>query len=345
MTCPRCGAENRSNSPTCRLCHHIFQETPKTERLKQKWGAATDFYRQISSNKRNSWILILVIAVLVCVIGYIFGETLGSGFGISGLTIAGILCIVMSLISYYSGHKIVLTMSGAKELSRDDAPQLFNFVDEMTIASGLPHPKVYLIEDSAPNAFATGRDPKHSVIAVTRGLLDKLNRDELQGVIAHEMSHIRNYDIRYATLVGILVGVIALLCDFFLRSLRFTNLKKRDRSKGSSQAQLIFFVLGLVLAILAPLSAKMLQMAISRQREFLADASGVELTRNPLGLASALEKISTDTEPLEAANRATQHLYIINPVKQFSMKSSALMSTHPPLEARINILKSMVREN
>jgi heat shock protein HtpX len=158
------------------------------------------------------------------------------------------------------------------------------------------------------------------------------------------MSHIRNYDIRYATLVGILVGVIALLCDFFLRSLRLTSLKKSDRSKGSSQAQLIFFVLGLVLAILAPLSAKMLQMAISRQREFLADSSGVELTRNPLGLASALEKISTDTEPLEAANRATQHLYIVNPVKQFSMKSSALMSTHPPLEARINILKSMVRE-
>jgi heat shock protein HtpX len=343
MTCPHCGAENRSNASVCRLCHHIFQETPETERFKQKWGKSTDFYRQISTNKRNSWVLISAIILLLSAIGYLFGETWGHGYGLSGLSIAGILCIVMSLISYYSGSRLILTMSGAKEVSKDEMPQLFNIVEEMSIASGLPFPKIFIIEDSAPNAFATGRDPQHSVIAVTRGLLDKLNRDELQGVIAHEMSHIRNYDIRYATLVGILVGVIALLCDFFLRTLRFSGLRKRDRDKGSAQIQIILFVLGLMLAILAPFFAKMLQMAVSRQREFLADSSGVELTRNPSGLASALEKISKDSEPLEVANRATQHLYIVNPIKQFSMKSSALMSTHPPIEARINILKSMLR--
>jgi heat shock protein HtpX len=217
-----------------------------------------------------------------------------------------------------------------------EEPELYRIVENLSIGSGLPMPKVYVIEDSAPNAFATGRDPHHAAVTVTRGLLQKLNREELEGVIGHEMSHIRNLDIRYSMLVAILVGSIAFFCDIFLRSFRGGGRRLR---LGRGAVPLV--VLALVLAILAPIVAVILQMAISRKREFLADASGVQLTRNPTGLANALEKIAGDPEPLEAANRATQHLYIINPVKTFGMMASNLMSTHPPTEARVNILRAM----
>jgi heat shock protein HtpX len=201
-------------------------------------------------------------------------------------------------------------------------------------------PKVYVIEDSAPNAFATGRDPEHASVAVTSGLLEKLNRDELQGVIAHEMSHVGNYDIRYAMLVGILVGTTVLISDFFLRGLWWGGGRGRQR-EGGGQIQLIMIVVAIVLAVLAPLFARLLQLSISRQREYLADATAIQLTRNPKGLADALQKISGDREVLEAANRATAHLYIVNPIKKFEKRAKGLFSTHPPIEERIQILRSL----
>jgi heat shock protein HtpX len=235
---------------------------------------------------------------------------------------------------------LVLATSRAREITHDDAPVLFNVVEEMAIAAGIPMPKVYIIDDSAPNAFATGRDPEHASVAVTSGLLEKLNRDELQGVIAHEMSHVGNFDIRYAMLVGVLVGTTVLISDFFLRGLWFSG-GGRGRGEGGGYAQLIMIVIAIVLAILAPLFARLLQLSISRQREYLADASAVRLTRNPKGLADALQKISGDREVLEAANRATAHLYIVNPVKSFEKRAKGLFSTHPPIQERIEILRQM----
>jgi heat shock protein HtpX len=238
---------------------------------------------------------------------------------------------------------MVLAASRAKEITHEDAPVLFNVVEEMTIAAGLPMPKVYIIEDSAPNAFATGRDPEHASVAVTSGLLEKLDRDELQGVIAHEMSHVGNFDIRYAMLVGVLVGTTVLISDFFLRGLWFSGGARGGGrgGGGGGPIQLVMIVVAILLAILAPLFARLLQLSISRQREYLADATAVQLTRNPKGLADALQKISGDREVLEAANRATAHLYIVNPVKRFEKRAKGLFSTHPPIEDRIEILRSM----
>jgi heat shock protein HtpX len=235
---------------------------------------------------------------------------------------------------------MVLTVSGAHRVTHDDEPQLYNIVEEMTIAAGLPQaPAVYVIEEDAPNAFATGRDPQHATIAVTRGLMRILNREELQGVVAHEMSHVRNYDIRFATLVGILVGLIALVADFFLR-LGFFGGFGRRRGGDSGGAGSIMFVVAIVLAIIAPLAAYTVQFAISRRREYLADASGVELTRNPLGLAKALDKIAADPQPLLHANRATAHLFIENPLKKTKEKTGAF-DTHPPIRRRIALLLEM----
>ncbi|MCC6236368.1 MAG: M48 family metallopeptidase, partial [Dehalococcoidia bacterium] len=223
--------------------------------------------------------------------------------------------------------------------------QLRNIVDEIALASNVPAPKVYVIEDSAPNAFATGRDPQHASVAVTTGLLEKLNREELQGVLAHELSHVRNLDIRFALLVGVLVGSIALIADMLLRySFWFGGgARRRDRegSGGGGAGQGILFILALVLAIIAPIAARMVQLAVSRQREYLADASGVELTRNPVGLESALAKIATDQEVLEVANRSTQHMYIVNPIKKFEARAQGMFSTHPPILERINRLRSL----
>jgi heat shock protein HtpX len=258
---------------------------------------------------------------------------------IFGLVLALIVGVISGLVTYYGGDRMVLAASRAREITHEDAPVLFNVVEEMSIAAGLPMPKVYIIEDSAPNAFATGRDPEHASVAVTSGLLRKLNRDELQGVVAHEMSHVGNYDIRYAMLVGILVGTTVLISDFFLRGLWFGGGSRR--SEGGGYVQLVMIVVAILLAILAPLFARLLQLSISRQREYLADATAVRLTRNPAGLADALRKISGDNEVLEAANRATAHLYIANPIKKFEKRSKGLFSTHPPIEERIQILRSM----
>ena len=300
------------------------------------------FRERIAVNRRNSLLLIAAFLAFVAVFGYVIGWAwIGDPVGaIFGLVLAFIVGIVSGLATYYGGDRLVLATSRAREITHDDAPVLFNVVEEMAIAAGIPMPKVYIIDDSAPNAFATGRDPEHASVAVTSGLLEKLNRDELQGVIAHEMSHVGNFDIRYAMLVGILVGTTVLISDFFLRGLWLGG-GGRGRSEGGGYVQLIMIVIAIVFAILAPLFARLLQLSISRQREYLADASAVRLTRNPKGLADALQKISGDREVLEAANRATAHLYIVNPVKGFEKRAKGLFSTHPPIEERIQILRFM----
>jgi heat shock protein HtpX len=298
------------------------------------------FRDRIAANKRNSLFLIAIFLAFVAVFGYVIGYAwIGDPISaLFGLVLAFVVGTISGLVSYYAGERIVLAASRAREVTHDEAPQLFNVVEEMTIAGGLPMPKVYIIEDSAPNAFATGRDPEHASVAVTSGLLEKLNRDELQGVIAHEMSHVGNFDIRYAMLVGILVGTTVLISDFFLRGLWFGGGRRRE---GNGQAQIIMIMVAVVLAILAPVFARLLQLSISRQREYLADATAVKFTRNPKGLADALQKISGDREVLEAANRATAHLYIVNPIKRFEKRATGLFSTHPPIEERIQILRSM----
>jgi len=302
-------------------------------------------YEQIARNKRSSWALMILMVIILAGIGYVVGRVwLRSSVGAFGfLGIFGIVTIIWSLVGYYSGDKMVLAVSGARQITHDDNPVLWDVVDEMRVAAGLPMPAVYIIEDGAPNAFATGRDPQHASVAVTRGLLDRLNREELQGVLAHEMSHVRNYDIRFATLIGILVGVIALVSDFFLRSTFFFGSGRRS-SNSNDSGSAIFFVLAIVLAILAPIAAYLVQFAISRRREYLADASGVELTRNPMGLAGALEKIAADPDSLKTANRATAHLYIANPLRGKKDKERAgLFDTHPPIQKRIAILRAMAQ--
>jgi len=300
------------------------------------------FRDRIALNRRHSLLLISGFLGFVTVFGYVVGYArLGDPTrALFGLVLAFVVGTASGLITYYGGDQMILAASRAKEITHDDAPILFNVVEEMTIASGLPMPKVYVIEDSAPNAFATGRDPEHASVAVTSGLLEKLSRDELQGVVAHEISHVGNYDIRYAMLVGILVGTTVLISDFFLRGIWFGGGRGRQR-EGSGQIQLIMIVVAVVFAVLAPLFARLLQLSISRQREYLADATAVQLTRNPKGLADALQKISGDQEVLEVANRATAHLYIVNPIKKFEKRAKGLFSTHPPIEERIQILRSL----
>ena len=298
-------------------------------------------YEQIAKNKRLSYFLIVVVTALMIVVGYAIGVALGVGW--AGLIIAGALAVFLGLISYFQGDRIVLATSRARQVSHDEAPQLYNVVEEMSIASGNPMPAVYIIDDSAPNAFATGRRPDKSSIAVTSGLLEKMNREELQGVVAHEMSHVRNYDILFATLVGVMVGAIALMADFFLRWSFFGG-SRRSSNDNSGWIGMALMIMALVLAILAPIAARMVQLAISRKREYLADASAVELTRNPTGLANALQKIADDEEVLEVANRATAHLYIAQPIKKFEKRSRGLFDTHPPIQDRINILRAMAHQ-
>jgi len=299
-------------------------------------------FEQIAQNKRASILLSFMMLLILAALGYLVGEAVaGPGFGTRGIIVAGVFGLVFGLFSYYSGSSLVLAISRAKRIEKADHPVLFNVVEEMTISAGLPMPRIYIIEDTATNAFASGRDPEHAAVTVTRGLLDKLNRDQLQGVIAHELSHIRNYDVLFATVIAIQVGVIALICDFFLRYTFWGGGRRRSsREKGGGSGAIIL-VLALVLAILAPLFSKLLQLAISRQREYLADASAAELTRYPEGLAQALEVISGDQEVLEAANRATQHLYIANPLKGKQRAGKSVFSTHPPIEERIERLREV----
>jgi heat shock protein HtpX len=309
-------------------------------------AAPSTFYREIARNRRNSWILVFVVALVLAALGAAIGYA--SGFGWGGVVIALVVASVMSVGSYFAGDQLVLLSSGAHEVPVANPPdqykQLVNVVTEMSIAGGQPMPRVYVINDSAPNAFATGRDPKHASIAVTTGLLEKMDREQTQGVIAHEMSHVGNYDIRFTLLVGVLVGSIALLADWFLR-FTFWGGGRRDsggdRDRGGGGLALILFVFAIVLAIVAPIIGRAVQLAVSRRRESLADVSAVELTRNPLGLARALRTIADDPEVLEVANRATQHLYIVNPIKSFEARSKSMWDTHPPISERIGVLRSL----
>jgi heat shock protein HtpX len=256
--------------------------------------------------------------------------------------ILGLAAIFYAMISYYAAGKIALSITGAKEIERKDNPTLYRTVENLAIAGGVPTPKIYLIDDTALNAFATGRDPKHASVAITKGLLDKLEKPELEGVMAHELSHVKNYDIRLQSLTVALIGLIALISDIFLRSMYYGG---RSRRRTSGKAGGILIIVGIALAILSPIIAKLMHLAISRQREYLADASGVLLTRFPDGLARALEKIKHDKEPLEAANKATAHMYIENPLRnEQKMKwMNKLFSTHPNIDDRISRLRGMAR--
>lgn len=293
-------------------------------------------YQQISSNKWKSYFLIFFFIAFIFVLGYIFGFILGSP--VLGAGIAFVIAIAMALFSYYKSDSIALKISGAREVKREEFPHLFHTVEGLAIAAGIPKPRVYVIDDPAMNAFATGRDPKHSVICVTTGLLNNLDRAELEGVIAHEMSHIKNYDIRIMTLVVVLVGLSVLLGHLILRTFIFGG-HGRDRNMG--QIGIIFLVIGLLFAVLSPFIAQIIKLAISRKREYLADADGALLTRYPEGLASALEKISKNPRELKTANNATAHLFISNPFKGKSSFMRNLFSTHPPVEKRIKALREM----
>jgi heat shock protein HtpX len=308
----------------------------------------TTFAAQQSDNRRNSVLLIVIVTAILAALGFAIGYgTTGAVEGAFGVTTGAIiLAMLLSVGSYFAGDQLVLATSGAKEVSEKTAPQLMNVVREMSISAGVPMPKVYVIDDTAPNAFATGRDPNHASVAITTGLLQKLDREELQGVMGHELSHVKNFDIRFGLLVAVLVGSIALLADFFLRFTFWGGGRRGggDRDKGGGGLVAIVYILAIVLAIIAPFIARLVQLAVSRQREYLADASSVELTRNPAGIQRALAKIASDKEVLEVANRATQHLYFTNPIKKFEERSSSMFSTHPNVVDRINRLRQLTGE-
>jgi heat shock protein HtpX len=307
----------------------------------------------IRANKRSSIVLMVVMAVVLMLLGFVIGMAFFGGSpeaGFFGLIIATAIWLILTLISFSSGDQILLAASKAKPVTHDVHPQLFNIVEEMKIAAGLPAmPKIYIINDPAPNAFATGRSPKSASVAVTAGLLGRLNRDELQGVIAHEISHILHRDILFVTLAGVMLGSIVLLSQVFLRGMFYSSMGSRRRyssgGKGGGQAQLVMMIVAIVAAILAPIMAYLLYFALSRRREYLADAGGARLTRYPEGLASALEKIANDPSPqLASVNKVTAPMYIANPFKKKNQrKLSDLTSTHPPISERVKILRNMAQ--
>ncbi|MCL4389837.1 MAG: M48 family metallopeptidase [Patescibacteria group bacterium] len=281
-----------------------------------------------------------LFVAFITTVAYIFGRAYGFGLGFAGMAL--IVAGLFSFASYYFSDSMVLGISGAKEIKVADDPELYHVVENLAIAAGLPKPKVYLINDASPNAFATGRDPAHAVVCVTSGLREKLDKSELEGVIAHELSHVGNYDTRLMAIVVVLVGLVALMADWFMRSLWWSGAGRGD-SRDNDRSEGIFMLVGVVLAILSPVIATLIQLSISRRREFLADANGAYLTRYPEGLARALEKISTDKAPASFANNATAHLFIVNPFhgKDVASWFSGLFDTHPPIGERIKILRSM----
>ncbi|MBM3308841.1 MAG: zinc metalloprotease HtpX [Candidatus Altiarchaeales archaeon] len=296
-------------------------------------------FEQVRANKTRSYLLvgffIIVLGVLGAVLGLVWGNTY------FGLSIAVVISLVYSLFSYYSGDSLILTMSGARAVTKREFPYLYHTLEGLAIAAGIPTPKAYVIDDSALNAFATGRDPQHASVTVTTGLLNKLDRQELEGVIAHEMSHIQNFDIRFMMLTTVLVGLVTLLSDFIMRSVWYSRGDRRE-SRGGGQLQVILLFIGILFAVLAPLIGQLIKLAISRQREFLADSSAVVLTRYPPGLVGALEKIRKDPDPLvDNANHATAHLFISTPFMEDKGFITSFFSTHPPIDERIKRLKQM----
>ncbi len=309
--------------------------------------AGETFHTLIAKNRRNSFILIGGFMLFFVGMGFLVGMVWGGGqaaFSIIVAAIAGIVAFILTLASYFGGSSALLGMSRAKEITHADDPQLFNVVEEICLAGGMPVPRIFLINDTAMNAFATGRNPRHASVAITVGLRSKLTRDELQGVMAHELSHIRNYDILYAMLMAVMVGVLVMLCDIFLRSMLWGGARRRGSRSSNGKGnplQLVLIVVALVLAIIAPILARIIQMSLSRQREYLADAGSVELTRNPEGLIGALNKLGGDVEVLEVANRATAGLYFVNPIKKFEKRASSIFCTHPPIEDRVARLQQL----
>jgi heat shock protein HtpX len=298
-------------------------------------------YDRIDSNRRSTFLLLLVFVALLAGASIAMGIVLGLPYPFAPLLVIPFL--VIALIMYYRSPQVALAISQAHEVTKAEEPELYRTVENLCIGAGLPMPKVYVIEDGSPNAFATGRDPDHAAIAVTRGLLQKLDKLELEGVIAHELSHIGNYDIRVMTIVVVLVGLTALMADFALRLTLFgAGRRSSNRGRGGGAGVAIIYAIALVAIILTPIAAQIIRFAISRQREFLADASAALLTRYPDGLARALEKISADPDPLEVANKATAHLYINNPLHEHKSFLNNLFSTHPPIEERIQQLRAMV---
>ena len=298
-------------------------------------------YTEIDANKRRTWVIVFLFILLITATVFTFSYVLDPEYSVSYAGLALILSGFMSFGSYYFSDQIVLGISKAHPIKREDNPYVYNLVENLCIGAGLPIPKIYTINDTAPNAFATGRDPEHAVICLTTGIIQKLEKIELEGVIAHELSHIQNYDIRLMSIVVVLVGVVVLMSDWFRRFLWFGGGKKRDSRDSGGQLGAIFAIIGILLSILSPIFAQLIKLALSRQREYLADSSASLITRYPEGLARALEKISIDREPLEVANKATAHLYIVNPLKDYSGALNNLFSTHPPIEERVSRLRQM----
>jgi heat shock protein HtpX len=309
-------------------------------------------YDLINKNKRESWILIFSFLIVISLLGFVFSQAYQNSVI---LYLAVGFSLISALISYYFSDSITLAISKAEEIDRQQNPELYNIVENLCIAAGIPTPKIYIINDTAPNAFATGRDPQHAVVCYTTGILQKLNKSELEGVTAHELSHIGNYDIRVMTLVVVLVGTITLLGDWFLRFSFFGGNRRRNNNSNDGGLGMALVAIGIILAILSPIIATLIKLAVSRQREYLADASGALLTRYPEGLARALEKISSDSQPLAEANKATAHLFIVNPFHADRASAtddqqdthgqrswfSNLFNTHPPVEDRIKRLREM----
>ncbi len=307
-----------------------------------------DFYSQISKNNKKTYLLFLMFFILFGILAAALSVAIsiylaGSGpffnlVFIFSFGIFGILIVLFSIVAYYSSSKIVTSISGAKEAPKEQFAILHNVVEEMCIASGLPKPRIFVINDTAINAFAAGRNPQHAVVCVTTGCLTMINRDQLQGVIAHELSHIRNYDVRTMTIAAVLVGMAVLISDMLFHMFIFGGFRGGNSRNGGAEV-VIAIVIAVVAIILTPIIAKLITMSISRKREFVADASAIELTRNPEGLASALETISKDVEPLESANKATAHLYIANPLKGQKLMLKSMFSTHPPMNERIRAIR------
>lgn len=297
-----------------------------------------NIYSEISQNKWRTWLIMSLFVVFITTIAFVFGKA--SGYGLSYAGVALIFAGLMSIGSYYFSDKLVIATTGASEIKKADEPQLFRLIENLAIGAGLPMPRIYIMKDPSPNAFATGRDPKHGVVCVTTGILQRLSKPELEGVIAHELSHIKNFDTRLMAITAILVGFVAILANVFMRNLWFGNTRSEN---DNNRLQVLFLIIGLVFAVLSPVVATLIQLAVSRKREFLADASGALLTRYPEGLADALEKIAQDPRPVRLATTATAHLFIENPLKSKNKQQffASLFNTHPPIEERIRILRSM----
>ncbi len=305
------------------------------------------YHDLIARNRRNSALLVIVFVLFIGLLVGVLGAGLVDAGGSEALALAAVAsggAVLVATWSYYGGGAAILGMSGARKVSRDEDSQLHNVVDELAIAAGVPVPAVYLIDDSALNAFATGRDPEHAAVAITTGLRQRLSRDELQAVLAHELSHVRHFDIRLAMLLATLVGTVVLITDFSWRSMRYRGVSRSSRGGGSRDGGggAVLLILAILLSLAAPMLARLIQLGASREREYLADAGAVELTRNPDAMIAALRKLGGDREVLEVANRATAHLYIVQPIKRWEKRAKGLFSTHPPIEDRVRRIEQLV---